>query len=111
MPEPDAATKRGAPAAPDERAIEEFGAGLRGELLCVDDGYEVARRVWNGMTGRKPALIARCTGVADVVASVNFAREHGLLVVVRGGGHGVAGHAVCDGGLVIDLEPMIEPAV
>ena len=87
--------------------IDDFKAGLRGALLCPDDvGYEEARKVWNGMIDRHPAMIVRCTGVADVLTAVRFARAHNLLVAVRGGGHNVAGHATCDGGLVIDLSPM-----
>jgi FAD/FMN-containing dehydrogenase len=88
-------------------AIEAFRTSVRGELLCpVDAGYDTARKVWNGMIDRRPALIIRCTGVADVIAAVQFARTHELLVAVRGGGHNVAGHAVCDGGLMIDLSRM-----
>src|SRR5688572_27213430 len=91
---------------PDE-AIQDFKAGLRGELLRPGDGdYDQARRVWNGMIDKHPALIARCAGVADVLRAVSFARERGLIVSVRGGGHNVAGSAVCDGGLVIDLSRM-----
>jgi FAD/FMN-containing dehydrogenase len=87
----------------------DFAARLRGELLQKGDaGYEEYRKVWNGMIDKNPLLIARCTGVEDVVASVNFARKHGLLVAVRGGGHQVAGHGTCDNGLVIDLSPMKE---
>jgi glycine/D-amino acid oxidase-like deaminating enzyme len=88
-------------------ALQDFRAGLRGALLQPGDaGYDVARRVWNGAIDRKPALIARCTGAADVVRAVNFARTNNLLVSVRGGGHNVTGNAVCDGGLMIDLSPM-----
>lgn len=71
-----------------------------------DDGYDEARRVWNGAIDRRPGAIARCTGVADVVAALRYAREQGFPVAVRGGGHGVAGTAVCDDGIVIDLSPM-----
>jgi FAD/FMN-containing dehydrogenase len=81
--------------------------GFRGELLHPrDPGYEDARRVWNGSISRFPALIARCAGVADVITAVRFARDTGLLVAVRGGGHSFPGLSVCDGGLLIDLSPM-----
>jgi FAD/FMN-containing dehydrogenase len=88
-------------------AVDEFRASLRGALLLpAEPGYDDARRVWNGMIDRRPALIARCRGAADVIAAVNFARTHALLVAVRGGGHNVAGNAVCSGGLMIDLSAM-----
>jgi FAD/FMN-containing dehydrogenase len=91
----------------DPAAMQDFGAALRGALLRQgEDGYDAAREVWNGMIDRKPALIARCAGVADVIQAIAFARTHNLLVSVRGGGHGIAGHAVCDGGLMIDLSSM-----
>ena len=77
---------------------------FRGELIVADDaGYETARRVWNGMVDRRPAVIARCAGEGDVILALEAAREHGLAVAVRGGGHNVAGNGVCDGGVVIDL--------
>ena len=86
-----------------ESATEEFGSQLRGELIRPGHPeYDEARRVWNGMVDRRPALIARCTGAADVISAVNFARDNDLLVAVRGGGHNVTGNAVCDGGIVID---------
>ena len=80
---------------------------LRGELLAPGSAaYDAARVVWNGMIDRRPALIARCRNAADVVASVKHARTHGLAIAVRSGGHNVAGYAVCDGGLMIDMSPM-----
>jgi FAD/FMN-containing dehydrogenase len=91
----------------DQSTIEALAAAFRGELLRPgDEGYDAARRVWNGMIDRRPALIARCTGVADVVSAVNFARANELLIAVRGGGHSVAGNGVCDDGVMIDLSPM-----
>ena len=92
---------------PDEGAIATFKTGLRGELIRPgDEGYDEARKVWNGMIDRRPALIARCAGVADVIAAVNFAREQQLPVAIRGGSHNVTGNAVCEGGAVIDLSNM-----
>src|SRR5262245_42753616 len=88
-------------------ALDELDGSFGGEVLLPSTpGYDTARRIWNGAIDRRPAYIVRCTGVADVVAAVCFAREHDLVAAVRSGGHGVAGHAVCDGGLVIDLSPM-----
>ncbi|HET7093272.1 MAG TPA: FAD-dependent oxidoreductase, partial [Thermomicrobiales bacterium] len=91
----------------DETIVAELRGQLHGALLTPDEsGYDEARRVRNGLIDRHPALIVRCSGTADVVACVNFAREHRLLLSVRGGGHNVAGNAVNDGGLVIDLSAM-----
>ena len=89
--------------------------GIQGPVLTFgDEGYEEARRVWNGVIDRRPRLIARCTGAADVAAAVRFAAERHLLVAVRGGGHGVAGTAVCDDGIVVDCSEMkgihVDPA-
>ncbi|MGH2931241.1 MAG: FAD-binding oxidoreductase [Gaiellaceae bacterium] len=87
--------------------VERLRADVRGPvILPADPGYDAARAIWNGAIDRRPACIARCTGVADVVAAVRFARERDLLVAVRSGGHGVGGHALCEDGLVIDLSPM-----
>lgn len=88
-------------------AVQAFKERLRGRLVCSgDDGYDAARKVWNGRIDRHPAFIAFCANDADVLAAVRFSREHELLVAVRGGGHNVAGTAVCDDGLVIDLSLM-----
>src|SRR5829696_7368852 len=99
----------------DEAAIRELSSNIRGDLLRPeDDGYDAARAVFNGMVDRRPALIVRCVGVADVLGGVAFARAQDLLLSVRGGGHSVAGKAACDGGLMLDLSPMkgirVDPA-
>jgi FAD/FMN-containing dehydrogenase len=98
-----------------EEAVHQLANAMRGSLLRPDDaGYEEGRQVWNGNIDKRPALIARCTGVADVIAAVTFAREQRLLVAVRGGAHNAAGYATCDDGIVIDLSPMkgirVDPA-
>ena len=98
-----------------ENVVLELRRNLSGRLLLPDDiGYEDARTIWNRMIDRRPALIARCAGAADVITAVRFAREHDLLMSVRGGGHNVTGHAVSDRGLMIDLSPMkathVDPA-
>jgi FAD/FMN-containing dehydrogenase len=96
-----------APLPLDQTIIEAFRTKPRGQLLLPDDPeFDDARAVRNGLIDRRPALIVRCSGNADVVEAVTFAREHGLLVSVRGGGHNVAGSAVCEGGMVIDLSSM-----
>jgi FAD/FMN-containing dehydrogenase len=100
-------TTTGADTMIEDPAVTAFQTRLRGELLRPDDpGYDDARKVWNGMIDKRPALIARCAGVADVVAAVHFARTNNLLVSVRGGGHNITGNAVCDGGLMLDLSRM-----
>ena len=115
MSEQRIATTDGRERAINGAVIDKFAADLRGELLRADDPrYDAARKVWNGMINKRPALIARCMGAADVVSCVRFAREYDLLVSVRGGGHNYAGKSVCAGGLMIDLSPMkgirVDPA-
>jgi FAD/FMN-containing dehydrogenase len=91
----------------EETTVETFSNQLNGEVLQPgDDDYEEARTVWNAMIDKEPAVIARCTGAADVIAAVNFARDLDLRPAVKGGGHNVAGNAVCDDGVMIDLSPM-----
>jgi FAD/FMN-containing dehydrogenase len=91
----------------DSAAVQQYVAALRGDLLTPDDPeYDQARRVWNHMIDKRPALIARCASEADVLRSIEFARERDLTVAVRGGGHSVAGYATCDDGLLIDLSQM-----
>lgn len=87
--------------------VEAFKTGLRGDLLRPGDaGYDEARKIWNAMIDKRPALIACCVGVADVMKTVEFAYTHDLLISVRGGGHNVPGNAVCAGGLMINLSRM-----
>lgn len=89
------------------RDVDDLRAGLRGELIQPPDpGYDSARRLWNAAFDRKPALIVRCAGAADVVRAVSFAAAHDLLTAVRGGGHSLSGLSACDGGLMIDLSAM-----
>jgi hypothetical protein len=97
----------GSAVALDDETIATFTASIRGPVLRPGDpDFDATRAIQNGLIDRHPALIARCIGAADVIAAVTFARDHGLLLSVRGGGHNVAGNAVCDGGLMIDLSPM-----
>jgi FAD/FMN-containing dehydrogenase len=98
-----------------DAAVDDFKSSLRGRLLRAgDDGYDAARKIWNGMIDRRPALIARCAGAADVITCVNFARANDVVLAVRGGGHNIAGNAVCDRGLMVDLSGMktvrVDPA-
>jgi len=91
----------------DPSHIDQLRAACRGTIITsADAGYDAARRIWNASVDKRPGVIVRCSGVADVIAAVKFAREHGVLVAIRGGGHNVGGRALCDGGLVIDLSAM-----
>ncbi len=98
-----------------EGTVRELRSCLRGQLLRPgDDGYDTARRVFNGTIDKHPAMILRCAGTSDVVQGVNFAREQSLPLSVRAGGHSVAGKAVCEGGVMLDVSPMkgirVDPA-
>ncbi len=87
--------------------LEGLKGSFKGEIVLPSDGaYESARKIWNAMIDKRPAVILRCATTADVVSAVNFAREAGLPVAIRGGGHNIAGNAVCDDGIVIDLSQM-----
>ncbi|WP_319481522.1 FAD-binding oxidoreductase [uncultured Draconibacterium sp.] len=100
-------TKSGNKTNIDQQLIDDFSTSLGGTLVTApDSNYDEVRQIWNGMHDKKPALIAQCSGVADVVASVNFARVNDILFSVRGGGHNVGGSASNDGGLMIDLSQM-----
>jgi FAD/FMN-containing dehydrogenase len=108
-------TRSGADASLTDEQLSRFAAPLRGDLVREDaPHYEDTRRIWNGMVERRPALIVRCRSAADVLRAVRFAAERELLVAVRGGGHNIAGNALVDGGLLIDLSPMrsvrVDPA-
>src|SRR5574341_2153649 len=97
----------GKPVALEAAAVEALAARMRGTLLKPGDGgYDDARRIWNAMIDRRPALFARCSGTADVMAAVAFARRHKVRLAVRGGGHNIAGNALCDGGIVIGVSAM-----
>ena len=96
----------------DVASLEKLKTSLRGALLVPgDEGYDKSRTVWNAMIDRKPALVVRCAGVADIRQAVTFAHTHRLLTAVKGGGHNIAGNAVCDGGLLIDLSTMRTVAI
>lgn len=99
----------------NSKAYQQLRTTFRGALLQPgEEGYEETRRIWNGAIDRRPALIARCVGTDDAASAVRFAREHDMSATVRGGGHAVAGHAVCDDGMMIDLSLMkaitVDPA-
>jgi FAD/FMN-containing dehydrogenase len=90
-----------------EAVVKDLKGRVRGPILRPEDpGFDEARSVWNAMIDRRPALIVRCLGTADVIAGVNAAREHGLPLSIKGGGHNIAGLAVCDGGLMLDMSLM-----
>ncbi|MCB0167721.1 MAG: FAD-binding oxidoreductase [Anaerolineae bacterium] len=100
-------TRTGGEAVLDKAAVDKFRAGLRGAMVTPGDAaYDETRTIWNAIIDRQPALIVRCAGVSDVMQSVRLAREHDLLLAVRGGGHNVAGKSVGEGSLMIDLSPM-----
>lgn len=87
--------------------VETLREKFRGAILLPgEDGYDAARKIWNGMFDRRPAIIARCVGTSDVISAVDFARDQNLLTSVKGGGHNSAGNAVCDDGIMIDLSLM-----
>jgi FAD/FMN-containing dehydrogenase len=91
----------------EQALVDAFRDGFHGQVFLPDDaGYDAARRIWNASIDKRPGLVARCAGVADVVAAVRFARTNDLLAAVRSGGHNVAGRALCDDGIVIDLSAM-----
>ena len=91
----------------DRNIIDSFRTRLRGPLLLPGDPvYDEGRAIWNAMIDRRPALIVRCLGVADVISAVNFAREHGLTLSIKGGGHNISGLAVCDEGVMLDMSLM-----
>ena len=97
-------TTTGSEKALDDIVLDKLGGRLRGALVRPGDpDYDRVRKVWNGMVDKRPALIARCADVDDVATAVGFARDHGLLLAIRGGGHNGAGLGTCDDGVVIDL--------
>ena len=107
MPDLQVITLNGTEEIIEDATVQEFRDGLRGRsLVSSDKDYHDARIIWNGSTDKYPAIIVQCSGTADVMDAVNFAREHSILVAVKGGGHNVAGNAMCDSGLVIDLSNM-----
>jgi len=107
MPDPQVKTRSGGMTRVPQRALDSFMAAFSGQLLTPDTpGYDAARGIWNAMIDRRPALIARCASAADVALAVRLAASQDLLVAVRAGGHNIAGNALCEGGLVIDLSAM-----
>jgi FAD/FMN-containing dehydrogenase len=115
MPDLQIKARTGGNTTLSEETMKALETSLRGRLLTPESqGYDEPRTVWNAMIDRRPALIVRCLSAVDVIQAVRFARDHQLVVAVRGGGHNIAGNAVCDGGLMIDLSPMksvrVDPA-
>ena len=107
MPDVKIRTYEGGEISLKTEAIDRLKESIRGEVLTAESGhYDEVRKIWNAMIDRRPALIVRCAGAADVTRAVRFAGEHKLLTAVRGGGHNIAGNSVCDGGLMIDLSLM-----
>jgi len=107
MPEIRLASLQGGAITLESDAIAALRQTLRGNVCLPEEpGYDEARTIWNAMIDRHPGAVVRCRGTADIIRAVRLAREHGLLVAVRGGGHNIAGNAVCDGGLLIDLSLM-----
>ena len=107
MPDLKIKTRAGGDKSLHETALQNFKGALRGRVVLPGSPeYDEARTIWNAMIDRRPALIARCASAEDVVQAVRLARENDFVLAVRGGGHNIAGNAVCDGGLMIDLSPM-----
>ncbi len=107
MPDLKIKTRSGGDKPLPETALQNFKGALRGRIVMPGSSeYDEARTIWNAMIDRRPALIARCASADDVVQAVSLARENDFVLAVRGGGHNIAGNAVCDGGLMIDLSPM-----
>src|SRR5205823_2912779 len=107
MPDLNISTSAGGNTTLNETSIEEFQGTLANRLLTYGSPqYDEARTVWNAMINCRPALIVRCANATDVIQAVHFARDNKLVLSIRGGGHNIAGNAVCDGGLMIDLSPM-----
>ena len=93
--------------APNSAKVEELRKGFKGKVITPGDNeYEESRKIWNGMVDKRPAIIARCAGTQDAVKAVNFARDNGIQLAVRGAGHHIAGNSLCDDGLVVDLSHM-----
>lgn len=112
MPDQSVKALNGETVTLESDVLERFAGSLAGEVLTPDHpDYDAARAPWNGMIDKRPALIARCAGADDVAAAVRFARENGLEVAVRGGGHHIAGNCISEGGFMIDLSPMKEVEV